>query len=213
MMKNKLISCFIISLLLSVSVSAADVSTSDDTGNNEPELRVAEVLIPNETVELEGAEEIVKDIADIIEITEAKYTNESGFSLWYNYDTLKPAEYGGQLCFIPVEEDDALKSSSVIIVVPNEPGETPSPLEEVTAMYPEESISQMEVISSDSGILIESVEVIDEGKVNSFYIVSYEDLSLNITSIISEENAELYKDDFQRLVESISFEKTVTIID
>ena len=49
-MKNKLISCLIISLLLSVSVSAADVSTPDGTDNKEPELRVAEVLIPNENI-------------------------------------------------------------------------------------------------------------------------------------------------------------------
>ena len=195
-------------MLLSVSASAAEVSALDaELDSSEVEMRTVEISIPDESVDSENT---VTDIADVIEITEAKYVDESDFSLWYNFESLKPSEYGGQLCFIPVDEEDSLKSSSVIIIVPNEPGETPSPLEEVTAMYPEESISEFVIISNDSGIMIESVEIIDEGKINIFYIVSFEDVSINITSVISEEEADLYKDDFQRLVESISFEETLS---
>ena len=202
-MKNKLFSFLLFSILASVCVSAAD-SPAIDIMLGSVETRTTEIELPD-VVNPENPEEML-DILDVELITEAKYTNDSGFSLWYNIDTLKPSEYGGQLCFIPLDEEEALKASSVLIIVPNEPGETPSPLEEVTAMYPEEAVSEVEIISLESGIEIQSVTANEEDKTNTFYIVSCDDLSLNITSMVANEELELYEADFQRLVESISFE-------
>lgn len=212
-MKNKIFAILLISSLLSVTAMAAD-TTADAV---ETETRI--VTLNAETLEMitenadstsantEDSTNTEADISEenIIEVTETKYTDESGFSLWYNAESLKIAEYGGQFCFVPADVDDSLKSQAVFIVVPNEIGENPSPLGEVTAMYPPENVSEIEEITTEEGITIQSVEAFDAGQNFAFYIVSYEDMSLNITSMIFDEEHMAYAKEFDRIVNTISF--------
>lgn len=190
-MKKMLVTLFLISSIGSVSVIASD------SASEIPEAETRIVSLDAEATE---------------EITETKYsaensfTDENGFSLWYNAESVKPSEYGGQLCFIPEADEDALKSQAVLIVVPNKAGETPSPLNEVTAAYPAENVSEIEEITTESGITIQTVQAEDNGQLFEFYIVSFEEYSLNITSMILDEEYETYQKDFDRIIETISFE-------
>lgn len=210
-MRKKLLALFLISSIMSVTVMAEDTNT--DAGETETRIvtvnseTLESISDTTETADTNDTLDTETDLTEetIMQITETKYVDDYGFSLWYNAESLKISEYGGQLCFMPTEEENSLESPAVLIITPNEPGETPSPIHEVTAMYPAESVSTIEETAYESGITIQSAEVNDEGQHFAFYIVSYEDMSLNITSMILDEEAETYSKEFHRLVETIIF--------
>lgn len=218
-MKNKILAMLLISSLMSVTVIAADVTadavdaeTRIVTLNSETMEEITdntEVASTDDASITENTEIPENEISEenIIEVTETKYIDESGFSLWYNAESLAIGDYGGQFCFVPSDVEDPLKSPAVFIIVPNEIGEAPSPLGEVTAMYPPENVSEIKEITSEEGITIQSVEASDAGQNFAFYIVSYEDMSLNITSMIFDEEHASYAKEFDRIVDTISFEQ------
>ena len=210
-MKNKLLSLLFFSMLMSVTVFAADDAQTENLSSDAVETRIVTIEVNSAETSSEAVSDAVdsdeaSDGSETIEILETRYIDESGLSLWYNTENLKPAEYGGQLCFIPVAEEEALKSPVVLLVVSNEPGETPSPLNEVTASYPAENVSEIEEITLESGIVIQSVEVTDGDRFNQFSIVAYEDVSANVTAMMPSADAALYQAEFDRLIESITFE-------
>lgn len=149
-----------------------------------------------------------------MEFEETLHDCEQGYSLWYSAELLKEAVFGGNECFIPVDEEDALESPVKFIVVVEDDENTVIGLEGTLRAYESSGetyerleISEIETETLESGLIVDSAQVIWDDNADYFYQVRDEAAEnvLYITASIPADKQETYTVWFDRMVETIEF--------
>lgn len=168
----------------------------------------------------EHAEDTVTRTASIklhgvnVEFEETQHTCEQGYSIWYSRDLLKVSEFGGHECFIPSEEEDALHSAVKFIMVVEDDENTLLSLEEPLAAYTNTGetyetleISEITAETLESGLLLETAQVICNDTADYFYLAKdeAEENVLYITASMPIDEQETYSVWFDQMVETIDF--------
>ena len=149
-----------------------------------------------------------------VEFEETLHDCEQGYSLWYSAELLKEDVFGGNECFIPVDEEKAEESPVKFIVVVEDEENTAIGLEETLAAYESSGetyekleISEIETETLESGLIVDSAQVIWDDNADYFYQVKdeAEENVLYITASMPADEQETYTVWFDRMVETVEF--------
>lgn len=149
-----------------------------------------------------------------VEFDETLHACEQGYSIWYSGELLKEAVFGGNECFIPVAEEDALESPVKFIVVVEDDENTVIGLNETLAAYESTGetyerleISEIVTETLESGLIVDSAQVIWNDNADYFYQIRDEAAEnvLYITASMPADEQEKYAVWFDRMVETVAF--------
>lgn len=186
--------------IISVIVAALIiVSVFAFAENTEPETRVT-------TIVMEGIE---------TEIIETKYTDETGYSIWYQADLFQVNTVDDQAHFFAIdstaegEQPGLGASSSYMLVVPADidPAEADAFIIEATGGFDPSvaTISEVTTETREDGIVVRSVFVEDESNAYSFYLLTDGEQVLCVSTICPLEAMEGWGLRFDNMVKSIEF--------
>lgn len=149
-------------------------------------------------VMMEGMEE---------EIQETLFDSGLGYSIWYEADRLVPSEQYGHVTFVPVDGGEEPVISLMIVQAEIAKEQAEAFLGEAVGGYePTAEISEPVWETLENGVVIGTVDAMEEGRIDRFYLVMGGDQVLCITATYPLEAAEGFGVRFDRMVKTIGFD-------
>ncbi len=144
------------------------------------------------TIMIEGMEE---------KIVETRYESANGFSLWYPADMFKVEDFYGNDKILPA--DETIEGVELLIVPVDIPVEESEGLIQEAGggyMEGEAEIGEIEKYVLESGLEVSRVEVLCEGVVNRFYLITGNDKVFCLTATFPLEAAEGFGVRFENII-------------
>lgn len=166
-------------------------------------------------VQTAGAEEMLRERKLIVNgveetLSESKYVSQSGFVLWVDADHFWPMNMngGGNDEFVDTAAALSGEEADVYVVmvgteVPAGEGETF--IQEATALYPPENVSEVEHVLLLSGLEYHVQQAVEEGTVYRFYAVKGPEYLVCVTAAFPEEKAGEYVTRVNAMVNTMEF--------
>ncbi len=142
------------------------------------------------------------------QVTETLYKSDAGYTIWYPSDYVTPGEQYGRPCFYPADAGE--ESGVYFLIIPSDanPADAEALLAEAVGGFgPEATVSEAQWTATESGALLGSVQADDAGVIYRYYLVTDDETMLMITSCFPAEAAEGFGVRFDRMAQTISFDK------
>lgn len=152
-----------------------------------------------------------------VEYEETLYKSGFGYEIWYPTEMVKPSEFGGNDCFIPVSAADAAESETKFIVVVEDDENAEISIESALASFEASGeeygileVGELQTKELGSGMTLESARVRLDKNIFYFYLLKDENGEnlIYITSSFLFNKEDVYGAYFNKMAESIEMTET-----